>query len=126
MTKGEALHQFWSSFGWTAIDENSAYDRGNAPDFPYITYSVSTDSLDNTLDMNASLWDRSTSWKAVSEKAEEIADYIVKMYPPSIKIDGGRLYIAKGRPFAQRMGDPDDDRIRRIYLNIQAEFLTAS
>jgi hypothetical protein len=47
------------------------------------------------------------------------------MNPPSIKFDGGRLYIAKGNPFAQRMADPNDDMIRRMYLNIQAEFLSA-
>ena len=26
--KTQALHDFWSSFGWLAIDEQSAYDEG--------------------------------------------------------------------------------------------------
>jgi formylmethanofuran dehydrogenase subunit A len=75
--------------------------------------------------MSASIWYRSTSWKDVSDKAEEIAEYIVKMAPPSIEIDNGRLYISKGTPFAQRMSEPSDDMVRRIYININAEFLTA-
>jgi hypothetical protein len=35
------------------------------------------------------------------------------------------LYISKGSPFAQRMKEPSDDMVRRIYININAEFLTA-
>lgn len=33
--------------------------------------------------------------------------------------------LKRGSPFAQRMSDPNDDMIRRIYINITAEFLTA-
>jgi hypothetical protein len=73
---------------------------------------------------NASLWYRSYSWKEISEKTEEISQAIARMNPPSIKIDGGRLYISKGVPFAQRMSDDSDDAVRRILLNINYEFLT--
>ena len=121
MTKGQAIQKFWESFGLTAYDETSVPD--DAP-FPYITYSVETDSIDNTLMVNVSLWYRSYSWKEISEKAEEISKAIAKMNPPSVKIDGGRLYITKGAPFAQRMGDTSDDAIRRMLLNIHYEFLT--
>ena len=69
MTKGQAIQQFWSSFGLTAYDATSVPD--DAP-FPYITYSVRTDSLDNVVTDSASLWYRSYSWKDISEKAEEI------------------------------------------------------
>ena len=47
------------------------------------------------------------------------------MQPPTIELDNGRLYIAKGTPFAQRMSEPSDDTVRRILLNISAEYLTA-
>lgn len=122
MTKGQAIDAFWSSFGLTAYDENTTPD--NAP-FPYITYACETDSIDNVCLMNASLWYYSDSWKDISEKAEEIAKKITGMQPPTIQIDNGRLYITKGSPFAQRLRDPSSDKVRRILINITAEYLTA-
>lgn len=122
MDKAQALQTFWESFGIPAYEQTTVPETAT---MPYITYSVSTDSLDNVVNMTASVWYHSTSWKDISEKTEQIARYIVGMNPPSIKFDGGRLYIAKGNPFAQRMADPNDDMIRRMYLNIQAEYLSA-
>lgn len=121
MTKAQAIHNFWSSFGLTAYDETTVPD--NAP-FPYITYSVETDSFDNTVMANVILWYRTYSWKDISEKVEEIARAIVKMKPPTIKIDGGRLYISKGVPFSQRVKEESDDAIRGIKLNVNFEFMT--
>lgn len=121
MDKAQAIHNFWSGFGWDAYDENSV---PNDAEYPRITYQVQTDSLDNVLLLSASLWDKSTSWERISKKAELIAQEIVHMYPAAIKINGGGLYISKGTPFAQRIADPDDS-IKHIYLNINAEFLTA-
>lgn len=122
MDKAQALQTFWESFGIPAYEQTTVPESAK---MPYITYSVSMDSLDNVVNMSASVWYHSTSWKDISEKTEQIARYIVGMNPPSIKFDGGRLYIAKGNPFAQRMADPNDDMIRRMYLNIQAEYLSA-
>lgn len=121
MDKAQALQNFWESFGLPAYDSTAVPDDAQ---MPYITYSVATDSLDNVVNLSASLWYRSTSWASISQKAEEIAEAIIKMNPPAIALDNGRLYITKGTPFAQRMQD-EDDTVRRIYLNIQAEFLTA-
>ena len=121
MTKGQAIQKFWESFGITAYDETSVPD--NAP-FPYITYQVHTSSLDGLCITNASIWYRSYSWKEISEKTEEISKAIAQMFPPSVKIDGGRLFITKGVPFAQRMRDESDDTIRRMLLNVNYEFLT--
>lgn len=133
MDKAQAIHEFWSGFGLRAFDETDVPDTIYNPStgkeeplqMPYITYEVSTDSLDNPITLFASLWYKSTSWAEVSRKAEQIAQALVTMYPPSIPLDEGRLYLAKGTPFAQRMSDPDNELVRRIYLNVQAEFLTA-
>lgn len=122
MDKYQALNAFWNSFTWPAYDEGTVPD--DAP-LPRITYSVVTDSLGFPVMIPASLWDRSTSWESVSKKAEEIAEAIVKMNPPAIKIDTGRLYLTKGSPFAQRLQEPSDDMVRRIYLNVDAEYFTA-
>lgn len=121
MDKAQALHNFWSSFGLPAYDENTVPEDAK---MPRITYSVATDSIDNKILLSASLWYHSMSWEDISKKAEEIAEALVFMNPPAIEIDNGRLYLCKGAPFAQRMDDPDDS-IRRIYINVEAEYLTA-
>lgn len=121
MDKAQALHAFWSSFGLPAYDDSVVLDDGAT--MPYITYNVATDSLENVLSLNASLWYRSTSWQEISQKAESIAQYITHMNPPSVAIEGGRMYVTKGTPFAQRMSD-ENPMIRRIVLSINVEFLT--
>ena len=121
MDKSQVLNQFWSQFDIPAFDENSVPD--NTP-FPYITYSEATDSLGNVLQLSASIWDRSTSWGRISLKAEEIAKLIGSKGFYKMELDTGYVWFVKGTPFAQRMGDPEDDRLKRIYLNVQAEFLT--
>lgn len=121
MNKYTAIDNFWNSFGIPAFDETTVKDK---QPFPYITYSVKSDSIGNPVTLNASLWYKSYSWKEISEKTEEIAQRIVTMYPAAIQLDTGRLYLSQGAPFAQRMSDPEDDTIRRVFMTINAEFLT--
>ena len=104
MNKAEALQQFWSSFGLKAYDESTVPTGENAPEPPYITYNVQTDSIGGILLLTGSIWYRTSSWK---------------------EIEGGYMRVQKGNPFAQRMADPSDDMIRRMYINITVEFLTA-
>lgn len=120
--KSQAIHEFWSGFDLPAYDENTVPDNAVKP---YITYSVSEDSLGNMVLLNASLWYKSTSWAAITKKANEIANKVGGFGFFSQRIDGGFLWLTKGSPFAQRMGDDSDDTIRRILINIKAEFLTA-
>ena len=122
MDKAQAIHNFWSSFGWTAYDQYSVPDDA---EFPRITYEVATDSYNQTVPLTASLWTRESSWETISKKAEEIAKAIGEHGYAISKLDKGYLWITKGGVFAQRMNDPNDDMIKRIYLSITAEFLTA-
>lgn len=121
MNKEQALHQFFSSFGWTAYDEGTVPDGA---DIPRITYSVSVGTLDRPVMIACSLWDKSYSWASVTQKAEQISKALRDMYPPAIPFDGGRIYITPGSPFAQRMSDTNDDTIRRIYINLEVEYFT--
>lgn len=121
MDKEQALHSFWSSFGLPAYDENTVPDDAK---MPYITYSVAVGAMDDVQLLSGSLWYRSSSWKEISKKCEEIAKFISDHRPYTIKIDGGYAWISYGSQFARRMGDPSDDLIRRIYLNLDVEFLT--
>ena len=122
MTKEQAIHTFWSGFGIPAYDEQTVPDNAK---MPYITYRVVTDSIGNVCNLTGSIWYRSTSWKEVSDKAAEVARAVGQYGFTKLKLDDGYVWFTKGAPFAQRMSDPASDMIRRIYLNVQAEFLTA-
>ena len=121
MTKAAAIYQFWSSFGLTAYEENTVPDDAV---FPYITYQLVTDSFDREIPLSASLWYRSESWTAINAKTEEISQKISRG-GKIISCDGGAIWLKRGQPFAQNMGDESDDLIKRKYLNITAEFMTA-
>lgn len=123
MDKAQAIDKFWNSFGIPAFDQYTIPDdKRNV--FPRITYSVYMDNFDRPVVMNASLWYKSKSWKEITQKTDEISKAIEEAYPITKAIDDGRLYITKGTPWAQRMDDPEDDNIRRMYLTIQVEYLT--
>lgn len=117
MNKNEALHNFWSSFGIPAYDENTVPD--DAP-LPRLTYSVSVSEFDDPVSNSASIWYRTRSWEAITLKAEEIYDTI-GLGGLIVNYDGGKIWIKRGSPFYQRMSD-EDDTIRRIYINIETEF----
>lgn len=121
MDKVQALTNFWNSFGIPAYDETSVPDQ---MEFPYITFGVSTDSLGNVVNLNASIWYRSSSWRDITKKVEEISERISYGFI-TLPFDGGFIYLTRGTPFAQRMSDPNDDKVRRYYLNLQAEYLSA-
>ena len=124
MDKSQAVYQFWSQFGIPVYDENTIPTGSNRPAMPYLTYEMVMDSLGNPVSMSASLWYRSTSWQGITKKADEIAKGL-GVGGQVIPLDEGYLYIVHGSPFAQRMSDPEDADIRRIYINIMAEYLTA-
>ena len=121
MTKAAAIYQFWNSFGLTAYEENSVPDDA---DFPYITYQLVTDSFGREIPLTASIWYRSESWTAINAKTEEISQKISRG-GKIISCDGGAIWLKRGQPFAQNMGDESDDLIKRKYLNVTAEFITA-
>lgn len=122
MDRAQAIHAFWSSFNLTAIDEQSAYDTTMELPDNYITYEVQTANIGDTVFLTASLWYKSTSWAAISQKADEIAEYIGyggRVLP----VADGYIWIKLGSPFAQRMA-VEQDNIRRIVMNISVDYLT--
>lgn len=121
MTKTEALHSFFAQFSLPAYEENAVPDKTA---YPYITYYVATDSFGGEIALTASLWYRSTSWLAANEKAEEMSR-IIGAGGIMEACDGGAIWIKRGEPFAQNMGDQNDDMIRRKIINLSVEYLTA-
>ena len=129
MTKAAAINEFWNSFGLKAFEENTLLDVDEngqeiKPEFPYITYQLVTDSFDREVAATANIWYRTTGWKAINAKTEEISAHI-GLGGKIIKCDGGRIWIKRGQPFAQNMGDESDDLIKRKYLNVTIEYFTA-
>lgn len=124
MTKEAALHYFWSSFDWATYEATSVPTGDNAPKFPYLTYSVATDSIGQSVALTADLWYRGTSWAIVNDLCQRISDAIGSG-GKIISCDGGCAWINRGSPFAQNMSDPNDDLIKRKHINISVEFMTA-
>ena len=121
MTKAAAIYQFWSGFGLTAYEENTVPTDAV---FPYITYQLVTDSFDREILLAASIWYRSESWTTINAKTEEISQKISRG-GKIVPCDGGAIWLKRGQPFTQNMGDESDNLIKRKYLNITAEFITA-
>ena len=132
MNKQQAYNAFWSGFGVLAFEENSIPDDKVIEDlikagaatskYPYITYQVITDDLGNSVFPMASIYDKSSSWERADVLANTISRKIQTM--DTIKLDNGRMFITKGSPFAQHMGEEGDFSIRRININLGVEFFT--
>lgn len=125
MTKAAAIHSFWSLFGLTAYEENSVPSGEDTPAYPYITYDVVTDTMGSQVAMHASLWYRDESWVNCNAMCETISGKIGRGGIMML-CDDGAIWILRGEPFSQSMGDPNDDKIKRKYINITAEFITAN
>lgn len=120
MTKEQAYYAFLASFDWPVYDENTVPDDAT---LPRITYSFSDAEFGDPVAMSISVWDRSTSWATVTNKANEIYETI-GLGGKVVSFNDGYIWIKRGRPFSQRMAD-ENDTIRRIYLNIEAEYFTS-
>lgn len=119
--KEQAIHKFWSSFGWTAYDENTVPDGAI---LPYITYNVGVGNYDVSISLTASLWSRSSSWAEVTRKLHEI-ERAFGLNGVMLKIDSGYIWLRRGNtPFGQR-GSDENSSIRRIIITYEAEFLSA-
>jgi hypothetical protein len=89
--------------------------------FPRITYDVIVNEFGTPTSLYGSVWDRNRGWERITTIAHEI-DSRLSEGGQMVSYDGGVLWIKKGNPFQQRMGDPDDT-IRRIIVNIEVEYL---
>ena len=120
ITKEQVLHSFWSSFGVPAYEENSVPDSAS---MPYITYQCVTDRFNAEVPLNASIWTRNSSWSSANTLLRQIEEMLS---------NGGKLanfgnfslWIKAGVPFAQRMGDENDNLVKRILLFVNVEYFT--
>lgn len=122
MDKYEAYQNYWEQY------VNEAYQSGTVPDdagFPRITYTIPVAEFEQTVSAEVNLWDRSTSWKDIKQKSDEIYDAI-GLGGVLVPYDNGngKIWIRRGVPFAQPMQDADDELVRRMYILLELEFFT--
>lgn len=123
VTRQQALHTFWSQFNLKAYDANTVPDDAmTVNNGKYLTYEVGVAGFGEPVSLTASLWYRSFSWAEITEKAETIFA-VIGSGGILVPYTGGALWVKRGIPFAQRMGD-EDDTIRRIVLNVEIEYFT--
>lgn len=121
MNKWQAQYNFWSLFGLPVYDASSVPDGDDAPQFPYITYNGVNGNFDEDVTTNASIWTRSTSWTEADRISDLVQD-LLRTGGYTVPYDGGIIWITPGVPFSQNMGDPNDDLVRRKYLNVILHF----
>jgi len=123
-----ALYEFWSGFGIPAFVEGTVPDKipdsqGNMHPvtMPYITYRLAKPDWITPVSMYARLWYRSTSFRDINAKVDEIEAEIDA--GAVIPLDKGTIWLYKESPFAQFMEDDDPD-IKCIYLNLSMQAVT--
>lgn len=121
MNSAAAFQNWLSGFAKT-------YRETTVPDdaeYPRITYAFSSAEFGNTVLIPVSVWDRSYSWDTVEQIAQTITRAVSGggKVGVSVPCDGGYLRVRMGNPRYQPMSD-EDRAIRRIYMNIEVEYLT--
>ncbi len=126
MNKADTIKAFFERF-MDRVYEASTVPNGtdrSEPQYPYLTYQL-VDGAWGTGEsaMQVDLWYRSKSLGKINAKTEEIAQAI-GLGGIVLPCTGGAIWIKKGSPFAQQMGDPNDDMVKRKYINVTVEFFT--
>ena len=116
----QTIQAFLEGFNVPVYDENTV-DKDAS--LPRLTYAYAEGDFENPVSIAVSVWDRSYMWTRVTALQRAIANAIPQG-GVLLDYDGGKIWLKRGTPFAQRMSD-ENDAIRRIYINLEAEFLTA-
>lgn len=109
-----ALYEFWSRFGIPAYPEYSIPDDA---DLPYITYEVKRPIWSEMSSYTARVWYRDTSFVAITEKVDEIAQEIGDGV--RVPMEDGNMWIFMEDEFVQMQPLEDDSQdIKVAYLSM--------
>ena len=121
MTKEQALHAFFNSFGIVG------YRSTSVPDdviFPFLTYDFPVSSFeDDPVSGTLNLYYYTDSEAEPDAKIEEIRQAI-GMGGALLQCDGGAIWLKRGVPWCQSLVDETNRNIKRRYANITAEYFT--
>lgn len=123
MTKGQALHEFFSGFGMPAFAAHAVPDDVV---FPWLTYTPVFDSFSGgEVSITVNLWFHTESEAIPNAKAQELSEAI-GLGGVFLRCDGGLIWLKRGSPWCQSLSDESDRNIKRRYLNVTAEFFTSN
>ena len=128
MTREQAIFDFWNSFNIPAFEENSVPTGEDAPAYPYITYQLVIDNFGSQVQTSASVYDRDKdNYSALFQVLQKTAEIRKKISRGGIMLafDSGVVWLKPNTPFSQIMGDSENNAVRRAYLNMTAEFISA-
>lgn len=122
MDAREALYQFWSGFSVPAFEENSVPTGEDFPGFPYITFPIVCAGFGGRSSVYVSVWTKSNSgWG----QAIEIADAVYNKLKDGglcLKHSEGAVWVSANEPFSKGTGDPNDDQVKRMLLDVRLQF----
>lgn len=105
-----------------------AYAATSVPDdaeYPYTTVEMAVGSFrDGEVSLPVGLWYYGDSESEPNAGARALAA-VVGPGGRVLPCDGGAVWVKRGTPFSQSMGDAADDKIKRRYVNLTAEFITS-
>lgn len=120
MTPEAAVYNFLSGIGIPAYAATSVPDDAA---FPYLTYELATGTFwEGDTNLQVSLWYRGDSESEPNAKARELSQLIGT--GRMLACDGGGIWVKRGSPFCQSMGDSADNKVKRRYINLTLEFIT--
>lgn len=117
--KYQALHNFYSSFGVSAYEENSVPETAK---LPYITYEVITSEFDGeNIALSCQIYDKSNSLTRLNQLTEQLSERL--RGGCKLICDDGYIMLYRGEPFAQT--HPTGDKtVKAKYINITADYIT--
>lgn len=121
MTPEAALHKWFSGFGITAYAHTSTPSDAV---YPYLTYDLVLGGWNSgEVNIPVNIWYRTDSEAEPNAKVREISRTL-GLGGVTISCDDGVIWLKKGSPWAQSVFvEGEDEKIKRRYININAEFL---
>lgn len=115
----------FSLLGELGIPTYAATSVPDDAEYPYATVEMAVGSFwDGEVSLPVSLWYYGDSESEPNAGARALAATV----GPGGRVlpcDGGAVWVRRGSPFSQSMGDPTDDKVKRRYVNLTAEFITS-
>lgn len=121
MTPEAAIFDFLAGTGLPVYAQTSVPDDAA---YPYATVELSIgDFWSGEVSIPVSLWYRGDGEAEPNAGARTLAK-MVGRGGKVIPCDDGAVWLRLGDPAIQSLGDSTDDKIKRRYINLTAEFMT--
>lgn len=122
MTKSEAIQTFLERLAIPVYATSAVPDTA---EMPYLTWDgVFSAFGDGECAITANIWCYTES-ESVPDALCDTLSALIGRGGRVLVCDGGAVWLKRGSPFAQRVKNTGDDKVKRRYINLSAEFLTA-